>query len=450
MVSRRLRITATVLITLLIILSLTAALERKKIARFMLVQSLFSGADQVQNFRTIAHTFPVHVIAAPAQANPFEPGTELPLPTSYVFDGKTRNTAEFLDQTDTTGLLIVQDGRIVYENYWRGNDVNTHWISFSLNKSFISALVGIAVSEGAIKSIDDPVTLYVPELKDSAYDGVHIKDILQMSSGASWNEDYSDWNSDINRFGRAFAFGGSFDEFVHTLKREHAPGTFNRYNSMDTQVLGLLLRRVTKRPVADYLSEKIWTPLGMESGAEWMTDDAGSEFAAGGLNATLRDYAKLGELYAIRATGTAVRLSMRTGSTHRLRPTHRICSPDYAKTPIQHLATACNGGYQTVAATLPALASTTSSSTSVPIAILSSPKLQRTITMGPATVSRAIMKKSTSLCFTPLKLLRHKVKRLSTKSQFLWLIQRNLFLMFLAAGFDCASISCPAAHYLWR
>jgi len=297
MVSRRLRITATVLITLLIILSLTAALERKKIARFMLVQSLFSGADQVQNFRTIAHTFPVHVIAAPAQANPFEPGTELPLPTSYVFDGKTRNTAEFLDQTDTTGLLIVQDGRIVYENYWRGNDVNTHWISFSLNKSFISALVGIAVSEGAIKSIDDPVTLYVPELKDSAYDGVHIKDILQMSSGASWNEDYSDWNSDINRFGRAFAFGGSFDEFVHTLKREHAPGTFNRYNSMDTQVLGLLLRRVTKRPVADYLSEKIWTPLGMESGAEWMTDDAGSEFAAGGLNATLRDYAKLGELY---------------------------------------------------------------------------------------------------------------------------------------------------------
>ena len=297
MASKKIKISLSVLTAVTIILLLGAVLERQKIERFMLVQSLFSGADQVEHFRTIAHSFPVHVIAAPAHPLAFEAGTPLTLPVSFVYQGKTRNTAEFLNQTDTTGLLVLKDAQLVYENYWRGNDVNTHWISFSLCKSFISALVGIAVSDGAIHSIDDPVTNYVPELRGSAYDRVRIKDILQMSSGASWNEDYSDWNSDINRFGRAFAFGGSFDDFVRTLKREHTPGTFNRYNSMDTQVLGLLLRHVTGRPVSEYLAEKLWLPLGMESGAEWMTDDAGSEFAAGGLNATLRDYARLGELY---------------------------------------------------------------------------------------------------------------------------------------------------------
>jgi len=295
--AKRIRIIATAVLALILILSVAAVLERQKIERFMLVQSMFSGADQVEHFRTMAHAFPVHVIPASSHPTVFESGNPLPLPESFVFNGHTRNTTEFLKETDTTGLLILRDSRVVYENYWRGNNANTHWISFSLCKSFVSALVGIAVAEGKIASINDPVTRYVPELRGSAYDGVRIKDILQMSSGASWNEDYSDWNSDINRFGRAFAFGGSFDDFVKTLKGEHQPGTFNRYNSMDTQVLGLLLRHVTGRPIADYLSEKIWTPLGMESGAEWTTDDAGSEFAAGGLNATLRDYAKLGELY---------------------------------------------------------------------------------------------------------------------------------------------------------
>ncbi|HBM89287.1 MAG TPA: serine hydrolase, partial [Rhodobiaceae bacterium] len=131
------------------------------------------------------------------------------------------------------------------------------------------------------------------------YDGVRIKDILQMSSGAAWNEDYSDPDSDINKFGEILALGGSLNEFAATLKREREPGTYNHYNSTDTQVLGLLLTRATGRTVTDYMTEKLWTPLGMESDAYWLIDSENMEMVFGGLNATARDYAKLGELYRL-------------------------------------------------------------------------------------------------------------------------------------------------------
>jgi len=297
MLTNRSRNALIALVAIVVVLLFAALLEHKKLERLMIAQSMFSGADQVDHFRTMAQVFPSRVIPAAKEPSLFESGEALSLPDSYVFNGQTRNTSAFLNETDTTGLLVLKDSRIVYEKYWRGVDATTHWISFSMCKSFVSALIGIAVSEGAIASINDPVTRYAPELAGSAYDGVRIKDILQMSSGASWNEDYSDWNSDINRFGRTFAFGGSLDNFVKTLKPEHKPGTFNRYNSMDTQVLGLMLRHATGKSLTDYLSEKLWNPLGMESNVEWVTDDDGAEFAAGGLNATLRDYARLGELY---------------------------------------------------------------------------------------------------------------------------------------------------------
>jgi CubicO group peptidase (beta-lactamase class C family) len=156
--------------------------------------------------------------------------------------------------------------------------------------------VGIAVEEGRL-DIAEPVTAYVPELAGSAYDGVRVKDILQMSSGAGWNEDYSDPDSDIGRLGRILAIGGSLDDFVATLEREREPGTYNLYNSADTQVLGLLLARVVGRPIAEYMQEKLWHPLGAENEAFWILDDEERALAFCGLNATARDYARLGELY---------------------------------------------------------------------------------------------------------------------------------------------------------
>ena len=258
---------------------------------------LFSGIDQTANFRSMASIYPVRVVRRSSQPAPLAPGKPLALPQSFVFGDKTLNTAEFLAQVDTTGLLILKDDKLVFENYWLGNDASTQSVSWSVGKSFVSALMGIAIGEGTVASVEDPVTRYAPELAGSAYDGVRIKDVLQMSSGARWNEDYSDPNSDINKFGRLLVDGNSLDAFAAGCRREHPPGTFNRYNTSDTHVLGMVLRRATKGSLSDYLRDKLWQPLGMEADAFWIVDREGAEFAGGGLNAVLRDYARLGQLY---------------------------------------------------------------------------------------------------------------------------------------------------------
>lgn len=271
---------------------------QQDIKRLSFATQLFSGNDVSQQFQNFRGAFPsTDVKHDPANIHPLPKGAPLSLPETYTYAGKTLSTEALLKETDTMALTVLKDGKIVYENYWLGGDENTRFISFSVAKSFISALVGIAVEEGHIKSIQDPITDYVPSLKDSAYDGVSIKNILQMSSGASWDEDYSNPNSDINRFARVYALGGSFEEFTASLKRENEPGTVNHYNTMDTQALGLLIAYATGQSVSDYMSEKLWKPMGAEADAYWITDDLGLEFSGAGLNATSRDFARFGELY---------------------------------------------------------------------------------------------------------------------------------------------------------
>ncbi|MEN6423228.1 MAG: serine hydrolase, partial [Smithella sp.] len=133
--------------------------------------------------------------------------------------------------------------------------------------------------------------------KSSGYNGVSIKNVLQMSSGVRFNEDYGDFNSDINRMGRYFALNMPLADFVASLKAERKPGTFHHYVSMDTQVLGMILRAATGKTLSEYTEEKLWKPLGMESDAYWLIDSSGMEAAFGGLNVTLRDYARFGRLY---------------------------------------------------------------------------------------------------------------------------------------------------------
>jgi CubicO group peptidase (beta-lactamase class C family) len=291
------RIAAWAAGVLLLALVTGIALERHRIERLVFASRMFGGGDQVGNFRRLRELFPGHLIARSPRPYSLPVGMPLALPAEFDNAGHSESTDDFLAATDTTGLLILKNDRLIYEHYWRGNDARTPWIAWSISKSFTEALFGIAVQERKVASIEDPVTRYVPELRGSAYDGVRIKDVLQMSSGARWNEDYGDWNSDVNRFGRTFALGGSLDGYAASLRREFAPGTFNRYHTMDSQVLGMILRRVTGQSEAEYLQAKLWWPLGMEHDAWWITDEAGTEFAAGGLNATLRDVAKLGLLY---------------------------------------------------------------------------------------------------------------------------------------------------------
>jgi CubicO group peptidase (beta-lactamase class C family) len=283
----------------LALLAIGAWIYEKELKRVPFALSLFDGSEQYDNFNRMREFYPTTTMPAAEESYQFGDGEPLSLPRSFVYNGETIELETFMTETDTCALLVIEDGKVRLERYMLTGGRDVQWLSMSVAKSFVSAAIGIAIEEGHIASIEEPITLYAPSLAGSAYDGVRIKDILQMSSGARWNEDYSDPESDINRFGRIMAIGGSLNEFAATLEREREPGTHNHYNSTDTQVLGMLLASATGRTVTDYMSEKLWQPLGMESDAYWMVDSKNFEMVFGGLNATARDYAKLGELYRV-------------------------------------------------------------------------------------------------------------------------------------------------------
>jgi CubicO group peptidase (beta-lactamase class C family) len=259
---------------------------------------MFTGADQTENFRSLASIFPCRVIRRAERPYRFERGTTLQLPPTYVHEGERRSSAELLASTETAGLLVLRRGALVYEKYWCGLARSRQWALWSISKSWVSALIGSALAEGAIGSLDDRVIDYVPRLAGSAYDGATIKHVLQMSSGARWDEAYWDAESDIREAGRALALGGARSEVAASLRREFEPGSYHRYSSIDTHVLGMVLQRATRSSLSDYLRAKLWSALGAESDAFWIIEGDGREWAAAGLNATLRDVAKLGLLYA--------------------------------------------------------------------------------------------------------------------------------------------------------
>jgi CubicO group peptidase (beta-lactamase class C family) len=285
-----------IVLAVLLVLIAFVLLYQQNIHRLYTAITLYDEDKIVHNFLSMPESF--NATRIPPSTEPFVfPQQLTSLPETFTLEDSSLNLKDFLVDSGTTGLLVIKDGVIRFEQYYLGNEAGKQHISFSVAKSFISALLGIAINDGLIKSIEQPITDYVPELVGSGYDGVRIKDILQMSSGVKFNEDYGDFYSDINRFSRATAFGTSLDEFSASLVREREPGTYNHYVSIDTQVLGMLLTRVTHKTLSEYLQEKIWQPLGMEYQAFWLKDDVGMELALGGLNVSLRDYAKLGWLY---------------------------------------------------------------------------------------------------------------------------------------------------------
>ncbi|MFT3921836.1 MAG: serine hydrolase [Myxococcales bacterium] len=277
-------------------------LYRRGPGRIAMGVTLFHGAEQAENFSRAAQLFPASTMPRSRAPFQFPRGEPTQLPVAFAYKGKTTTVEDFLAETDTSALLVLKDGKVRYERYDLTGGPDVHWLSWSVAKSFVSALVGIAVGEGHIASIEEPISKYVPALRSSGYDGVRIKDVLQMSSGVSWDETYANPFSDVNRFGTVMFLGGSLDAFTASLQRARKPGTLNHYSSADTHALGMLLAKATGRSVTDYMREKLWEPLGMESTGYWLTDDAGMEMVFGGLNATARDYAKIGELYRQRGT----------------------------------------------------------------------------------------------------------------------------------------------------
>lgn len=281
----------------LLVLFVFGIVRREELTRLYHVIALFEPDVVVENFRGMDEIF-FDTRTVHAGDDVWELDyNETALPETYEYDGETKSIDEFLEETWTTGMIVIYDDAVVYEEYFLGGDEASRHISWSVAKSFVSAMMGIAVDEGYIESIEDPATKYVPSLIGSGYEGVRIKDILQMSSGVRFDETYSDFFSDINRMGRVIALNTSLADFIATLENEREPGTYNHYVSMDTQVLGMVLMEATGKSLTELLEEYIWKPVGMETDAYWLVDGDGAELAFGGLNAVLRDYARFGLLY---------------------------------------------------------------------------------------------------------------------------------------------------------
>jgi CubicO group peptidase (beta-lactamase class C family) len=258
---------------------------------------LFTGIPQHENFARIADLIPSRAMRPAARPVEWPEGAHEDLPATYTWDGSSRATADFLAQTDTGALLVLREGQVVHEHYALTGGRDVTWTSFSVAKSYVSALVGIALAEGQIGSVHQPISDYITAEPGSAYDGTPILDVLQMSSGARWSEDFNDPTSDIFRLGAVMAGAGTLEEFVATMTRETEPGTVCRYNSADTQALGQLLVTSTGRSLSDYMQDKVVDPLGMTAPSAWVIDNVGMEMAFAGLALTARDFARIGELY---------------------------------------------------------------------------------------------------------------------------------------------------------
>ena len=252
----------------------------------------------VSTFRNIDRLFPSRLIEAG--------GTVHELPQSATkfngftveIDGRTYDYHDFLAVQQITGLVILKDGELVHETYQRGNTADTRWMSMSIAKSVASTLAGIAVNDGHISSLDALVTDYVPSLKGSAYEGATVRDILMMSSGVGWDEQYTDPASDRRALLRAQIAQqpGAAMKVMAALERVAEPGTLNNYSTGETQVLAEVIYHATGTPLAEYLSEKVWKPYGMQADAYWWLDSTdGVEIGGSGISATLRDFARFGQ-----------------------------------------------------------------------------------------------------------------------------------------------------------
>lgn len=275
---------------ILIVLSAAAGVwKREDIARLMAVNSLFDDDKIVSNF---SHMDDLFFHAALDRGNGpvslLPPGPSLTLPAE---------AADWIKNRSVTGLVVLQGGQLVHESYHLGTAPDDRRISWSVAKSFLASLIGQLLDEGKIASLDDPVVKYAPTLKGSAYEPASIRDVLTMSSGVKFNEDYFDFYSDINRMGRVLALGFSMDGFAEALTvRDGAPGTHWHYVSIDTHVIGMVIRGATGRTIIDLVNERLIGPLGLEAAPYYVTDGYGEPFVLGGLNMPTRDYARFGQM----------------------------------------------------------------------------------------------------------------------------------------------------------
>jgi CubicO group peptidase (beta-lactamase class C family) len=246
--------------------------------------------------------FPARTIPAPKQPVQLARAATEPV-IRYSFTGLDLTLDDYLNRQPVTGLLIAKDNTILVERYQYGRTDTDRLRSFSMAKSVVALLIGIALKEGAIRDVDDLAETYVPGLKNTEYGRTPIKALLLMASGVAFSEDDASSSSDINTLARLTLgqnSAGSLAAVKQFNTRRSPPGARFSYSSAETVVLGLVLAAATKRTVSDYAGEKLWQPLGAEADATWIIDATGQEVTFGYVNAVLRDWARLGLMLANR------------------------------------------------------------------------------------------------------------------------------------------------------
>ena len=256
----------------------------------------WTPAQQLYGYRNMEKIDPARVIRRGAQVRPL-PKAAAEIDPKWTWGGRDWDVASYMAAMRTSGVIVLKDGKIVLERYGLGRTPGERWTSFSVAKSVTSTLVGAAIQDGYIKSLDAPVTDYIRELKGSAYDGVTIRQLLTMTSGVKWNEDYSNPHSDVAQAGGAILEAGvnPIVSYMHRLPRADPPGAKWVYKTGETDLAGILVSNAVGKPLADYLSEKIWAPYGMERDAVWVEDVAGHERGGCCISMTLRDYVRFGQ-----------------------------------------------------------------------------------------------------------------------------------------------------------
>jgi len=265
------------------------------------VRQIYDGALSpelaVNTYRNIDRLFPTRTVEPGGTPSALPAAAARLTQVNFTVSAARYSLADFMSVNRVAGLLILKDGKIVHETYQYGNTQRTRWMSMSVAKSITSTLIGAAVKDGYIASIDDQVTKYVRRLVGSAYDGATVRNVMMMASGAQWNETYTNPNSDRRQLLEAQISQkpGSAMDLMSKLPRAAAPGSVYNYSTGETQVAGEIVYNAVKKPLAQYLSEKIWSKAGMDAQANWWLDSPnGVEIGGSGISATLRDYGRFG------------------------------------------------------------------------------------------------------------------------------------------------------------
>jgi CubicO group peptidase (beta-lactamase class C family) len=252
----------------------------------------FRSMDELFTTRTVARSGPVWRLPRSDRAPDF----------TYQWQGETRLAMDVLERTYTNALLIMKDGRIVSEIYRNNGHEDSRFVGWSMTKSITSVLVGCALAEGYVDSLDIPISDYLPELVGGGYDGVSIRHVMQMRSGVNYPERYDFANPGTaasNHIAALVRNTARFADVARTLPRIREPGELFQYKTIDTAVLGWLIERATGGSVSAYTTSCLWEPLGAEADAYYIMDGppgVGREFSGAGFNATLRDFARFGQM----------------------------------------------------------------------------------------------------------------------------------------------------------